>query len=105
MSQVATTSVGNGPHSIFVSGKYAYTANYLSKNGKTFLIICTLPFSFEGERTRYAEDTRKKLNSFDNFKYIEHNSLREKYGNVGIKAALKKIDELFLDIVNDYIAE
>jgi cell division GTPase FtsZ len=81
------------------------TANYLSKNGKTFLIICTLPFSFEGERTRFAEHTRKKLSSFDNFKYIELNSLRENYGNVGIKAAFQKIDELFLDIVNDYIAE
>jgi cell division protein FtsZ len=81
------------------------TANYLSKNGKTFLIICTLPFSFEGERTRYAEDTRKKLSSFDNFKYIENNSLKEKYGNVGFKASFQKIDELFLDIVNDYIAE
>jgi len=30
MSQVATTSADNGPFSIFVSGKYAYTANYLA---------------------------------------------------------------------------
>jgi cell division GTPase FtsZ len=81
------------------------TANYLSKNGKTFLILCTLPFSFEGARIKYAEDTRKKLSSFDNFKYIELTSLREKYGNVGIKAAFQKIDDLFLDIVNDYIEE
>ncbi|OGH92509.1 MAG: hypothetical protein A2534_05225, partial [Candidatus Magasanikbacteria bacterium RIFOXYD2_FULL_39_9] len=32
ISRVATTSVGNGPNSIFVSGKYAYTANFTDNN-------------------------------------------------------------------------
>jgi cell division protein FtsZ len=79
-------------------------AGYLSKGNKRFMIICSMPFSFEGERRkRIALNTRRFLEHFTSFRCLEMETIRVACGNLPLSVAFEKADEEFYDIFRENI--
>lgn len=93
---------------VLLSGLGGYTGSYLivelsrllQDSGKNFMTICSLPFTFEGQKRKsYAEYAMKQLETQRNFKYFELDGILEKYGtDITLLEAFKKADEQFYNI-------
>jgi len=68
--------------------------------------IVTLPFGFEGKmRSHYASEGIEEMrNSVDTLLVIKNDKLREMYGNLGVKQAFGKADDI-LTVASKGIAE
>lgn len=87
---------------ILLAGFGGYTGTFvteeivkiLNKNKIEFSIICSIPFSFEGQRRmRYANELKQKLQNNSGFHCLEYEQLSTKYGDMTIKEAFEKADE------------
>lgn len=83
----------------------AELALYLHNNNNTdFLMICSSPFSFEGNvNMKYAKSALAKMPLIDNIKHIELEEMLKKWGDLVINEAFRKADECFLEVVQDNI--
>jgi len=62
---------------------------YLKKQNKDFISICSLPFDFESNpRKLNAQSVVNKLKSTSNFHFFRLQSIREQYGNMKMNDAL-----------------
>ena len=89
---------------VLLAGLGGYTGSYmieelallLSKWGKDFSIICSLPFSFEDSvRKSIAWRVVHKLHPLNRVKYFDLDTIRDKYGDISLKHAFQKGDEQF----------
>ena len=77
---------------------------YLSKRNRKFMVICSMPFRFEGEgRRTLARQTRGILEKFTNFRYFEMEMIRISCGHLPLSVAFERADEEFYNIFRDFI--
>lgn len=84
------------------------TPNVLkAANGKNIecLCVCIMPFSSEGEETcRSAEKTLEDIrNETDILIVLKNDWLNEKYDNLPINEAMKKMDMMVWKLINNYV--
>lgn len=79
-------------------------SKYLSKRNKKFMVICSMPFQFEGRgRNSFALRTKKELDYYPNFKCFDLEMIREIHGDMVLSKAFAKADEQFYTIFkNNY---
>ena len=97
---------------VLLSGLGGYTGSYLTvelnrllhDNGRKFMTICSLPFTFEGQKRKScAEYAMKQLETQRNFKCFELDDIIEKYGrNLTILEVFKKADKQFYSICTKF---
>ncbi len=72
---------------------------YLKKQNKDFISICSLPFDFESDpRKLNAQSVVNNLKSKSNFEFFRLQSIREQYGNLKLKDAFLLGNEFFYKI-------
>ncbi len=72
---------------------------YLKKQNKDFISICSLPFDFESDpRKLNAQIVVNNLKSKSNFEFFRLQSIREQYGNLKLKDAFLLGNEFFYKI-------
>jgi len=72
---------------------------YLRKQNKDFISICSLPFDFESDpRKLNAQIVVNNLKSKSNFEFFRLQSIREQYGNLKLKDAFLLGNEFFYKI-------
>jgi len=72
---------------------------YLKKENKDFISICSLPFDFESDpRKLHAQSVVNNLKSKSNFEFFRLESIREQYGNLKMKDAFMLGNEFFYKI-------
>ena len=88
------------------TGAAPILANVAREMGILTVGIVTLPFAFEGKmRKKHAEEGIEELrNAVDTLLVIKNDKLREMYGNLGVKQAFAKADDV-LTIAAKGIAE
>ena len=88
------------------TGAAPILANVAREMGILTVGIVTLPFGFEGKmRKKHAEEGIEELrNAVDTLLVIKNDKLREMYGNLGVKQAFGKADDI-LTIAAKGIAE
>ena len=88
------------------TGAAPILANVAREMGILTVGIVTLPFAFEGKmRKKHAEEGIEELrNAVDTLLVIKNDKLREMYGNLGVKQAFGKADDV-LTIAAKGIAE
>ena len=71
-----------------------------------WLCVCGMPFSSEGEETcRYAEKTLEYIrNEADILIVLKNDWLNEKYGNLPINEAMKKMDMTVWKLIKNYVS-
>lgn len=86
---------------VLIAGLGGYTgtnmmlelATLLRNRGKDFYAFCTLPFLYEGKlRRRNGEKVLHALKNNENIKFLELQSIREKYGNLVMREAFHMAD-------------
>ncbi len=92
---------------VLLAGLGGYTGTYMTeelalllrKRRMDFYIICSLPFSFEDSRRQsFAHRVVNKLQSVNNFKYFELETIRNTYGDITLKHAFQRGDEQFFRV-------
>lgn len=74
----------------------------LKKEHKPFYVVCSLPFTFEGQtRNKFANATKEKLQNFPNFSCLSLDIIREKQGNIQVQEAFEKANEEFYEIIKN----
>ena len=70
------------------------------------LCVCVMPFSSEGEETcRSAEKTLEDIrNEADILIVLKNDWLNEKYGNLPINEAMKKMDMTVWKLIKNYVS-
>lgn len=68
---------------------------WLHENDKEFMVICSMPYAFEGERRLYASSIVKKFQMLPNFHYYDPELDFEELGSLTIKATNEKFWVLF----------
>ena len=92
-----------------LGGRCSKTAPNVLKaaNGKNIecLCVCIMPFSSEGEETcRSAEKTLEDIrNEADILIVLKNDWLNEKYGNLPINEAMKKMDMTVWKLIRNYV--
>jgi len=72
---------------------------YLKKQNKDFISICSLPFDFESDpRKLNAQIVVNNLKNKSNFEFFRLQSIREQYGNLKLKDAFLLGNEFFYKI-------
>ena len=72
---------------------------YLRKQNKDFISICSLPFDFESDpRKLNAQIVVNNLKNKSNFEFFRLQSIREQYGNLKLKDAFLLGNEFFYKI-------
>ena len=98
---------------ILLSGLGGYTGSLLLKEvsmllkklDKDFIVVCSLPFNFEGyKRQKLAEIIFNELQSYKWFKYYNLESIKKNYGKLPINIAFKKANEKVFDIISENIS-
>ena len=68
--------------------------NYLNRKNKSFVMISSLPFRFEGKELKnLAIQTTQKFKQFQNFISYDPEKIRTKYGNISLLDAFEKVNE------------
>ncbi|MEX2513198.1 MAG: hypothetical protein WD398_09850 [Cyclobacteriaceae bacterium] len=89
-----------------LAGLGGYTGTYmvetltpwLLKQDKKFVVICTLPFAFEGEsRNSFASQVVKKFRHLLNFKYFDLEAVMEVHENNALPVAYEHFYSIFLE--------
>lgn len=70
------------------------------------LCVCVMPFSSEGDETcRSAEKTLEDIrNEADILIVLKNDWLNEKYGNLPINEAMKKMDMMVWKLIKNYVS-
>jgi cell division GTPase FtsZ len=92
---------------VLLSGLGGYTGTFmteeltlfLSQQKKSFLTIASIPFKFEGTNRRfYAQITEARLKYLNNVKFLDHESIELKYGDLTLNDLLQKANEEIYEI-------
>ncbi|MEX0882984.1 MAG: hypothetical protein WDZ72_05865, partial [Cyclobacteriaceae bacterium] len=71
---------------------------WLLKKDMNFVVICTLPFAFEGSsRNSYASEVVRKFRHLPNFKYFDLEAVMEVHGNNTIPVANEHFYSIFME--------
>ena len=74
-------------------------ASILWVRNKEFILLCSLPFSFEGAQRRViAGNIKTRFKSMDNFICFDLEEMRQIWGNVTLKVAFEKADKEFYNL-------
>ena len=98
---------------VLLAGLGGETGSYLVKEltsflwvrNKEFLILCSSPFSFEGNQRRIiAAGVKIKFQSMSNFICFDLEEMRQIWGNISLKAAFDKADNEFYNhfLIRDF---
>lgn len=99
---------------VLLAGLGGYTGTYMLKEivtllkeeNKDFLVLCTLPFAFEGlPRKQYSEQFKNLFPSFSNLKYFKNEEIKIKYGQKtfaeGFEITNNELYKLFKNETNE----
>ena len=94
---------------ILLAGLGGYTGTYMveqltdlfKQNRTEFAVICSLPFSFEGEtRKEIVRKTTLKLSQNTNSRCVKHEALTKQYGDKPFDAFMEALNHEFLLVIN-----
>jgi len=76
------------------------SAQFLKKRNKTFTIVCSLPFKFEGKRRNYfARNIFNDLQEIQKCKLVDLENIHQQRGSVSVKKAFEIADEQIFSLV------